>query len=111
MKHIGTFQSVYGKVNVFRTVYGGELGKPLAIVLELENGEPLATLSVNMYTPECSHDSTDLPADCFYVKCWGENEALSAEALAGGLFIERKDLPRARSGFVTAPVWQIKAPV
>lgn len=107
MRHIGSFQSKrWGKVSALSGSYGGPEG-PLAVVLECEDGEPLATLSVNMYKPTCSADSRDLPADCFYVKRWSENEELSADALASGLFTERNDLGMAEGGFVEAPVWQI----
>jgi hypothetical protein len=110
MKKIGSFRSSrWGRVDAWRATYLGENG-PTAVTLTLQDGEPLATLSVNMYQPECSHDSSDLPPDCFYAKRWGENEAISAEALAGGLFVERADLPQADSGYVTAPVWQIGSP-
>lgn len=103
---IGTFQSKrWGTVNVLRGTYGKD--GPLAIALETSDGEPLAKLSVNMYVPECSHDSTELPPDCFYVKGWAENTELADEAFKSGLFVLRADLPSARSGFVTAPVWQI----
>ena len=107
MNKIGSFQSKrWGKVDVYRTTYGAADG-PCAIPLTI-GGAPLATLSVNMYRPECSQDSRDLPADCFYVKEWAVNETLAPEAFASGLFILRDDLPRASSGYVTAPVWQIK---
>lgn len=109
MKNIGTFNSArWGAVRVLRASYDGPKG-PTAIVLQCADGEPLATLSVNMYRPECSHDSSTLAPDCFYVKTWSENEELSKEALASGLFTQRDDLPVARSGYVTAPVWQIAA--
>lgn len=109
MKRLTTFQSKrWGTVHVQQASYLEEDG-PLAILLESADGEPLTTLSVNMYLPECSHDSRDLPADCFYVKLWGGNEDLSQEALASGLFIERGDLPQSRSGYVvSAPVWQLR---
>ncbi len=107
MNELGTFQSKRcGPVRVLRSTYKTEDG-PTAITLITDDGEPLATLSVNMYKPECSHDSADLPRDCFYVKTWGGNEELAQEALASGLFRLRTDLPEASSGFVTAPVWQI----
>jgi len=107
MKKIGGFNSArWGAVTALRGTYEGPKG-PAAVVLTLEDGEPLATLSVNMYRPECSQDSRDLPADCFYVKQWSENEELAAEALASGLFMQRADLPVAESGFVDAPAWQI----
>jgi hypothetical protein len=108
MTPIGAFKSVrWGVVNVLRATYGGPKG-PTAIVLQTDDGEPLATLSVNSYKPECSQNSTDLPADCFYVKAWSENGTLAEEARTSGLFIERPDMPLAEMGFVTAPVWQIK---
>lgn len=107
MQKIGTFQSArWGKVAAFRGHYNGPNG-PLAVALQTATGEPLATLSVNMYRPECSHDSRDLPAGCFYVKDYGGHEDLAAEALASGLFKVRDDLPNASSGFVSAPAWEL----
>lgn len=108
MKKIGNFNSPrWGLVNVLRATYGSPTG-PTAIALTTDDGEPLATLSVNMYRPHCTEDSSRLPPDCFYVKTWAENEEIAAEALASGLFVERPDLPVASSGYVTAPAWQIK---
>lgn len=107
MKHIGTFKSArWGNVTVSRATYDGPKG-PLAIVLTTEEGEPLAKLSINLYKPECSHDSKDLPPECFYAKTWEGNEELVADALASGLFKVRTDLPEGASGFVTAPVWEL----
>lgn len=107
MKQVGTFKSErWGSVNVLRATYGTEDG-PTAVLLRTVEGAPLANLSVNIYTPDWSHDSADLPAGCFYVKQWSGHAELAAEALASGLFAERKDLPSARSDFVVAPVWQI----
>lgn len=107
MKRIGTFNSQHwGKTIVLLGNYGSPKG-PAAVALTLDDGEPLATLSVNMYRPDCSRDSADLPADCFYVKHWGGNESIVVDALASGLFKERADLPEARSGYVSAPVWQL----
>jgi len=108
MKTIGTFESVqWGKVQVLVGNYGGP-GGPLAVTLATEE-EPLATLSVNMYKPECSADSRDLPADCFYVKDWSENELIAEEAAESGLFVPRDDLGHAQSGYAIASVWQLKA--
>lgn len=108
MTRLGTFQSArWGSVTVIRASYLFANG-PTAIILELANGEKLANLSVNMYVPECSRDSKDLPRDCFYVKTW-DSPDLVKEALASGLFREREDLPQAESGHVSAPVWQIVA--
>lgn len=106
---VGSFDSKrWGKVTATTATYGSRTG-PLAVLLALESGEPLTKLSVNMYRPECSHDSRDLPADCFYVKQW-DQEDIAAEALASGLFVQRDDLPVAESGFVSAPAWQIVVP-
>lgn len=108
-QHVGTFQSRrWGRVHVQRATYDSATG-PTAVVLTLDGGEPLGKLSVNMYRPECSHDSKDLPADCFYAKTWSENEELAVDAMASGLFVRRDDLPKASSGFVDASVWQITA--
>lgn len=105
---VGTFQSArWGKVEAVRAFYG-KRGGPTAVLLFDSEGMRLGTLSVNMYAPECSRDSKDLPSGCFYVKTWEENETLAAEALASGLFQVRHDLPDAHSGYVSAPVWQIK---
>ena len=60
-------------------------------------------------TVERARPDPKAPVDCFYVKTWSENEAIASEAMASGLFLHRDDLPEARSGFVSAPVWQIKA--
>lgn len=107
MKRIGSFHSKrWGAVEVMRSTYDGPKG-PTAIVLFTPKGQQLATLSVNMYCPECSHDSSELPKDCFYAKTWSENETLAREALASGLFTARDDMEQASSGFVTAPVWQL----
>jgi hypothetical protein len=107
MKTIGAFNSKkWGRVTVMCAAYG-DVDGPLAVILNDEDGQRLATLSVNMGGPDCSQDSRDLPQNCFYVKRWSENEQLASEAYASGLFKLRADLPAAASGFVTAPVWQI----
>lgn len=110
MQLLGTYKSAtFGTVRVLRGHYGNATG-PLAIALEMEDGEPLAVLSVNMYRPQCSHDSRALPPGCFYVKGYSENAPLIPELLASGLFKERPDLPEASSGFITAPAWEIAEP-
>lgn len=122
MKKIGEYQSgQWGHVTVNQSTYPGTSGKggedlgdgPTAVSMLCNTDgydEPLATLSVNLYKPDCSHDSRDLPAGCFYVKCWAENESIAIEVFqATGLFIERPDLGTASSGFIRGiPVWQVK---
>lgn len=108
MKHLGTFKSLrWGTVSVLRATYDSSTG-PLAILLELEDGKPLAKLSVNLYRPVCSHDSKDLPAGCFYAKNYSGQEGIAAEAMASGLFRQRDDLPKASAGWIDdIPVWEI----
>lgn len=107
MKYLGTFPSAkWGTITVQQTTYEKADG-PIAILLYLESGEPLAKLSTHMYTPECSASSWDLPKNCFYAKAWAENEVLAREALASGLFHIRHDLPPASSGYVTADAWEV----
>lgn len=109
MKIIGTYQDPYwGRVTALAGTYG--LNGPLAVTLVV-GAEPLATLSVNMYRPECSRDSRDLPPDCSYVKDWSENEEIVEAARASGLFIERPELPVSISGYVCAEVWQLARPL
>lgn len=108
MKLIGQFKShAWGLVEVYQATYG-ENG-PLAIVLQSLNGEPLAKLSVNMYKPQCSADSRDLPENCFYMKDWAENVSLAAAAKASDLFKHRPDLPVALSGHVWADAYEVLA--
>lgn len=110
MKKLGTFRSPrWGTVDVLIGRYGSADG-PLAVTLEA-NFAPLDTISVNMYRPQCSHDSRDLPADCFYVRDYGDHAKMAQEAFGSGLFVKRDDLPRAESGYITAGVWQIKPAV
>lgn len=105
---IGSYDSPrWGLVTAIAANYGGPDG-PLAVKL-FADGSPLAMLSVNLTRPECSHDSRDLPPDCFYAKTWGENEEVAREVLASGLFLPRDDFPLGRSGYVAAPVWQVRA--
>lgn len=105
MKYHNEFRSKrWGVVTVWLATYGGG---ELAIILKCEDGEPLATLSVNMYKPDCSQSSADLPPDCFYMKCWSENEELAQEAAECGLFKHREDIPSAEAGYVVAHAWQL----
>jgi hypothetical protein len=106
MKRLGTFPSArWGTVTVMQSTYEAEDG-PTAIMLHNASGEKLTNLSVNMYPPECQRDSRELARDCFYVKTWDSPE-LVAEALASGLFRARPDLPECKSGYVSAPAWQL----
>jgi hypothetical protein len=107
MKYLGAFKSKrFGLVEVWSGHYDGPQG-PLAIQLTSDDGEPLATLSVNMHKPHCSQDSRELPPNCFYAKTWSENEGLAREAIDSSFFQLRPDLPTAASGYVTAEAWEL----
>lgn len=108
MKRIGSFHCPrWGELIAHAGSYSNGA---LAVVLASPSGEPMATLSVNTYRPQCSADSRDLPPDCFYMKDWSENEEIVVAAKASGLFIERPDLPPAISGYVCADAWQLVGP-
>jgi hypothetical protein len=107
-KKIGEFQSTrWCVVDVVQSTYLSADG-PTAILLESGEHGPLCRLSVNMYRPDCSQDSRELPPNCFYMKDWGQ-EDLAAEAQASGLFKLRTDLAPAESGHVQAQAWEIIA--
>lgn len=107
MELIGHFDSPkWGRIAAIRGNYLEDNG-PVAVMLEAPNGQLLTVLSVNMYKPECSEDSQQLPKNCFYVKTWSENKDIFEDARKSGLFKERPDLPIARSGHVSAPAWEI----
>lgn len=81
-------------------------GGPLAVSLTTKN-ESYCTLSVNMYKPECSQDSRDLPADVFYMKDWSGNEEIASEVIELGLVERVRDVPPAQSGFVIADAYKL----
>jgi hypothetical protein len=72
----------------------------LAIMGVCEDGEPFATLTVNM--PQHQHL---LEKDEVFIKNWSENEAFAQEALMSGFFCQwSKTVP---SGFVQVPIWKV----
>lgn len=107
MKPHGLFMSrTWGRVVALAGAYGDADG-PTAVVLQSTDGEPLATLSVNMCEPDASHLSCDLPEGVFFVPIWNLSAGLREDALLSGLFKARPDIPGAECGFVCAPAWQI----
>ena len=110
MKRIGEFTSPHwGLVTIYTSHYDSPLG-PLAVLLTVDTAPPLTTLSVYITKPLCSQDSADLPPDCFYVKDWAGNKTIARECEALPFFKRRPDLPTAKSGYVTADVWQLVEP-
>ena len=85
----------FGKATVVTNTYCN--GDNLAVELVDESGEPMAMLSVNM--PESSHL---LGENEFFAKTWSENEELSEDALASGIF---RDTGRTSDGFLKAKIW------
>lgn len=76
----------------------------LAVRVIGEDGEPWATLSVNL--PE----SKDLPADHWYGKNWSENTDIMAAALAAGVIEAANPFiyPPARAGYAQANVYMLR---
>lgn len=104
---VGDMQSKrFGCVRILRSGYGSN--HALAIVLQLADGEPLATLSVNMDHGQTGLQSHELPEGCFYAKEWNENELVAADCLASGWFELVPELPRIASGYVEARVWRLR---
>lgn len=107
MKTLGTFETKgYGPVLAIQTTYLSEDG-PLAIMLVDLDNIPLTVLSVNLTFPTSNRDSRELPPNCFFVKSWEDNGKIAEEAKSSGLFLPRPDLGTGKSGFVTAPVWEV----
>ena len=88
----------FGKVNVVTSAY--QRGGKLAVELVAEDGEDIATLSVNM--PECSQILGDGE---FFAKTWSENEEIAADALASGIF---RDTGRTSGDTVNAQIWTFR---
>lgn len=71
----------------------------LAVEAVTREGEPYATLSVNMPPYDA------LPEGVFFLKTWSENAAIAAAFIDSGL-IERAALPMRSSGFITADAYR-----
>jgi hypothetical protein len=95
MKLLGTITCYNQKVFLYVTTY---VDGRLAIVGTLEDGEPFATLTVNL--PEEA-----LEPGQFFAKTWSENEEFASICLASGLFTDTG--VRAITGFVLAEVWAL----
>jgi len=97
---IGHILTNHGLATVITTTY--QHGGATAVVMELENGERLCTLSVNI-------EGTKVPEGAFLVKTWSENAEIAKVALESGLFEDTGK--RIATGFVEAQVWRFKEPV
>lgn len=75
-------------------------GGALAAELVDNNGEGIATLSVNM--PELSHLLGDGE---FFAKTWSENHDIAEDALASGVF---RDTGRTSGDTVDAHIWTFR---
>jgi len=100
MDIIGHIQTNYGLATVRTSTY--QNNGATAVVLECENGEPLATLSVNL-------EGVKLGEGEFLAKTWSENEEIAKAALDSGLFEDTGR--RVPTGWVEAQVWRFKLPV
>jgi hypothetical protein len=91
---IGTIVAFDTTLNVLTAQYKD--GTP-AVVLEDSDGEPWATLSVNI--PGAPRETDEI-----LVKTWSENEMLREPLLASGLFEDTGR--RVPAGFAQAEVWR-----
>ena len=94
MKTIGTIHAFGQELRLIQTA---DENNAVAFFVESLDGEPWATLTVNI-------PGTVLAEDEVLVKTWSENEELRQPALNTGLFIDTGR--RVKSGFVEAEVWR-----
>ena len=77
-------------------------GGALAIELvDAKDGEPIARLSTRLDA------SSRLPADCFFMKDWSENQRIATEVIQSGWVKPRPDIPPGRSGFIVADAFEL----
>ena len=88
----------FGTATVTTSTY--QNGNAIAVELVDQTGEPMAVLSVNI--PNSAHL---LGKGEFFAKTWSENEAITKDALASGIF---RDTGRRNDGDVEAPIWAFK---
>jgi hypothetical protein len=96
---LGTVETPYGRAEVKVTRYPA--GGALAVFLECEDGEPLATFSVNL-----GPQGVQTAPDEFCAKTYSENADLVQPLLDSGWFevTERS----VASGFTQAPIWRLR---
>jgi hypothetical protein len=94
-----TFKTrLFGTARVVTGTYGN--GGRLAVDIVDENGESIATLSVNMA------ERADLLGEHeFFAKTWSENGEIAEEALASGHFL---DTGRTSGDVVNASIWTLR---
>lgn len=94
---LGRFFTPYGMLQAIKSCY---LNGSVAIVLEMEKGEPFTDLSVDLPEPLAPLESGE-----FFVQTWFPNERIIAAALASGLF---EDTGRRSRCPHAAPIWKIR---
>lgn len=95
---LGVIETPFGQAQVKVTRY--PKGGALAVFLECEDGEPLATFSVNL-----KPYGVAIAADEFCAKTYEENNDLVRPLIASGWFEVTGRC--ASSGFVTVPIWRL----
>jgi hypothetical protein len=88
----------FGNVTVITSTYRN--GDSVAVELVDENGESIATLSVNI--PERAHLLGDGE---FFAKTWSENAEIAEDALASGIF---HDTGRRSDDNLNTQIWKFK---
>ena len=66
-----------------------------------QHHEPFATLSVNF-------PGAFLPADCFWLKDWSENQDLASALIESGLVEPAEELGQVDNGYVTAQAYRLR---
>lgn len=95
---LGTVPTPYGKAEVKVTRY--PQGGALAVFLESDEGDPIATFSVNLG----AYGVSTAPGE-FCAKTYGENADLVQPLLATGWF--EVTSRSASSGHVVVPIWRL----
>lgn len=101
---LGEFHTVFGWAYAYRGHY---LNGTIAVQLETERGDLIATLSV--YVPLDDIVRT-LASNEFVVMDWDENTRLIELALASGLFEDTGRLVDLSADGRSAPIWRIRTP-
>jgi hypothetical protein len=96
---LGTVDTPYGRAEVKITRYPA--GGALAVFLECEDGEPLATFSVNLgpYGVRTARDE-------FCAKTYSENAELVQPLIDSGWF--EVTARTVASGFTQVPIWRLR---
>jgi hypothetical protein len=89
----------YGRVQILQLTYRD--GNTAVQLVSVEDGEDIATLSVNM--PDCVHH---LQPGEFFPKTYSENERIAQDALVSGAFVDTGK--RINTAIGRLPIWHCR---